>query len=83
MSVICSIVSGIRLSLLKGHWAFFRIISSFSVQNFLLFQKICIFAGSENKRHIFCDQKRWSCGRVARLSSAKAATAVRIRSGPR
>ena len=25
---------------------------------------------------------KWSCGRVARLSSAKAATAVRIRSGP-
>ena len=24
----------------------------------------------------------WSCGRVARLSSAKAATAVRIRTGP-
>ncbi len=27
-------------------------------------------------------QKKWSCGRVARQSSAKASTAVRIRSGP-
>ncbi len=37
--------------------------------------------GSNNTIFAPASKKR-SCGRVARLSSAKAATAVRIRSGP-
>ena len=52
-----------------------------NVKNNFLAEKRCKFCGKEKSLYI-CTPKCWSDGRVARHSSAKAATAVRIRFRP-
>ena len=52
-----------------------------NVKNNFLVEKRCKFCGKEKSLYI-CTPKCWSDGRVARHSSAKAATAVRIRFRP-
>ena len=51
------------------------------MKNNFLVEKRCKFCGKEKSLYI-CTPKCWSDGRVARHSSAKAATAVRIRFRP-
>ena len=54
-----------------------------SAKNILYFIKKYVFLQALRTKGIFfVIRQRWSCGRVARLSSAKAATAVRIRFRP-
>ena len=75
-------VNSLKILLLEKFYIFFQ-------KNFGSLARVLYFCNPNSRQYMsYCKSEivirklKWSCGRVARQSSAKASTAVRIRSGP-
>ncbi len=74
--------NSLKILLLEKIYIFFQ-------KNFGSLARVLYFCNPNSRQYMsYCKSEivirklKWSCGRVARQSSAKASTAVRIRSGP-